>query len=67
MHPIDCNVSWILLLEGSIMSKLKKSNVDKAIQFTQPLSYRVLHWHRDNNGNVIKTFMPLKPYQTLQR
>ncbi|MBB1313441.1 hypothetical protein [Aliivibrio sp. SR45-2] len=49
------------------MSKLKKSNVDKAIQFTQPLSYRVLHWHRDNNGNVIKTFMPLKPYQTLQR
>ncbi|MGF1907753.1 hypothetical protein [Aliivibrio salmonicida] len=49
------------------MSKLKKSNVDKAIQRTLPPSYRALHWHRDTNGNVIKTFMPLKPYQTLQR
>ncbi|MGR6831004.1 hypothetical protein [Aliivibrio wodanis] len=47
------------------MKAFKKTRVDRAIQLAEHPTYRALHWYCDTNGNVIKKFTPVKPYQTL--
>ena len=49
------------------MKAFKRSRVDKAIQLAELPTYRALHWYRDINGNVIKVFTQIKPYQQLKR
>ena len=65
MYPIDCNVSGFSFFKGINVKAFKKTRVDRAIQLAEPPTYRALHWYCDINGNVVKRFTPVKPYQTL--
>ena len=65
MYPIDCNVSGFSFFKGINVKAFRKNRVDKAIQLAEHPTCCVLHWYSDTNGNVVKRFTQIKPYQTL--